>query len=168
MNDTEKRRNLVSAGLVILLAVLVFARSIQFPAERSGTPGPGIYPAFIAICLFVLGALQVVQTFVLEPSERKGPPISREAMKRLIVPVCSMFVYILLLPVTGFLVGTVLFLVLLMRYSQINDYRRSLPISAGVAVLLQFVFGQFLGVPLPEGVFPVARYLPGLWLGVGV
>jgi len=79
-----------------------------------------------------------------------------------------MFVYILLLPVTGFLVGTVLFLVLLMRYSQINDYRRSLPISAGVAVLLQFVFGQFLGVPLPEGVFPVARYLPGLWLGVGV
>ena len=165
MGDTVTRKGLVSAGLVMAFAVLIFARSIQFPAERSGTPGPGIYPAFIAVCLFVLGTIQVIQTFVLEPSERDGPPISREAMKRLVVPVSSMLVYILLLPLTGFLVGTVLFLVLLMRHAQITDYWRSVPISAGVAVLLQFVFGQFLGVPLPEGVFPVARYLPGALVG---
>lgn len=165
MDTRVNWRDIISAGVIMLFAIAVFVVSRQLPTGPSDTPGPGVYPAFIAGCLFVLGIVQIIQSIVLEPPELQGPDISLPALKRLVPPFLGLFVYILLLPVLGFLIGTFLFLVLLMRYSNLTNYRTTMPISIAVAVVLQYIFGRLLRVPLPEGLFPIIRLFPLLKLG---
>lgn len=152
-------RDIISAGVIITFAIAVFVMSRRLPTGPSDTPGPGVYPAFIAVCLFFLGIVQIIQSIVLDPREREGPELSLAALKRLTPPFIGLLMYILLLPVMGFLIGTSLFLLLLIRYSNITEYRISVPISVGVAITLQYVFGTLLRVPLPDGMIAITRLL---------
>ena len=156
----------LSASIVMIFGIVVFARSRQFPSEAAGTPGAGLYPAFIAVSLFVLGLILLMQSYILSGSKKDTPPLSSAAIKKLIVPTLALLGYILLLSVAGFLLSTVVFLVALMRYSGVNKYQRSAPISITVAIVLQYVFSGFLNVPIPEGIIPVSRLLPSLQVGV--
>lgn len=166
MSGTVNRRDAISAGIVMVFAIGIYATSRTFPQGPSDAPGAGLYPAFIAGCLFVLGAVQILQSVVLEPTEREGPSLSPTALKRLVPPLVGLVAYILILPVTGFLVGTIVFVAGFMRYSGVTAYWKSVPLAFGVSVILQYVFGGFLHVPLPEGVIPFARLLPLLETGV--
>jgi uncharacterized membrane protein len=162
-----RRGELVTPLLVIVFAASVFLVSRTLPEARSGGPGADLYPMFISACLLILGVIQLIQNVAFDFQEPDGPPVTLEAARKLVVPVFALVAYILLLPVIGYLVGTMFYLVGFMRYSGITNYRRSVPVSVGIAIATQYIFGGILNVPLPEGIIPFARLLP-MTVGVGV
>ncbi|WP_255681370.1 tripartite tricarboxylate transporter TctB family protein [Natrinema sp. SYSU A 869] len=74
--------------------------------------------------------------------------------------------YVVLMPFLGFLLATVVFLVVSMHFSGVDRVWKSVPVALGVSLALHYIFIQFLRIPLPENPFvPIGRLLPSLWYG---
>lgn len=156
----------VGAVLLVALSVGVFRVSRDFPSGFGGTPGAAFFPRLIAASIGLLAVVLFVRSAV--SGERRPPEVSVENAGRFAVPVALLVAYVALMSYLGFVLVTVGFLILLMRYSGVQAYRRSVPLAVGLGVVLHYVFGEFLHVPLPEGsVVSLSRYLPSLFVGVG-
>jgi hypothetical protein len=67
------------------------------------------------------------------------------------------------MPILGFVIDTVAFLVVSTLYSGVASYRRSGALAVGLGLALHYVFGEFLHIPLPEGsLVSVVEWLPSL------
>lgn len=164
---TVKIRGVETIAGLFFLAVTagVFLVSAGFPEARGARPGPAFFPRVIAACIAVLAVAQIARDRLF--TEDEVYEVSTTAVKRVLVPLVVTGAYVWVLSLTGFLVGTVLYLVVLLAYSGITSPRVVLPYSLGIAVALQYVFGSFLHIPLPEGVVPIAELLPAV-LSAGV
>lgn len=153
----------IASGLVVVLAGAVFYLSRDFPAGYGAT-GPSFFPRVIVSLMALFGAVQFVRR--VRSGEPRTHEISLSAVKNVAVVAALVVAYLLAMPYLGFLVGTTAFLVAGMYFSGIEAFRRTVPVSFAVSLVLFYVFGQFLRVPLPESVIlPVSRLLPSLLYG---
>jgi hypothetical protein len=156
----------VASVLLVLLAAGVFAVSRDFPSAITAAPGPAFFPRVIAAGLGAVAVVLFVRS--LTTGDDRTHRITADETKRVAVPVALLVAYVLALPVLGFLLDTFAFLVVAMWYSGATDAPTTIPVAAGVAVVLQYAFVDFLHVPLPAGsLLPVARWLPSLPLLTG-
>ncbi len=77
-----------------------------------------------------------------------------------------LLLYLGLMPILGFLVGTIAFLPIILYYSGIRSKITIISISICLPVALFYIFSRFFLVRLPEGIIPFSRLLPTLPLGV--
>lgn len=157
----------VGAALLLAVAAGVFVTSRDFPSGFGGTPGAAFFPRVVAATIALLAVVLLVRS--VASREPRTHRISTDDAIRFAVPVAFLVAYVAAMSALGFLLATVALLVGLMRYSGVEEYRRSVPLALAVAVVLHYVFREFLHVPLPEGsVVPVADLLPALPLLAGV
>lgn len=149
------RTDEVASVLLVLLAGGIFLVSRDFPSGVAGTPGPAFFPRVIAGAIAVLAVVQLVDTVVTREADERT--VTMNDVVRFVVPAAFLVGYILLLPMAGFLLTTVAFLVALMYYSGARDLRVTVPLSVVIGVILQNVFVGFLHVPLPGGPLGVGR-----------
>jgi putative tricarboxylic transport membrane protein len=147
----------VASILLILLGVGVFIISQSFPSSVTKTPGPAFFPRVIAGGLAVLALVQFIYATVGD--EIRGHTITLESARRVAVPVGFLVGYVLLLPILGFFLVTVVFLIIVMYYSGARDLRVSVPLAIILGIVLQNVFVGFLHVPLPAGTVPVGDWV---------
>lgn len=162
-----RRTDEVAAVLLVALSAGVFLVSREFPEGLGGVPGAAFFPRIIAATVALLAVVLFVRGVATD--EERTHRISLDAVERFAVPLAFLVAYVALMPVLGFVLDTVAFLVAVMRYSGVTVYRRSLPLGVGLAVVLHYVFGELLHIPLPEGsLISVSQYLPSLPLFAGV
>lgn len=149
--------NPLTVGFVLFSFVVIFAAS-RFPDQ--GLVGPGFFPILISVGIIVFGAVEILSETEteLETSDFDfGPPA---------IVLILLVAYVVLMPITGFLVGSMLFLPALLYYSRIRSTPFLVALSIGIPILLFYIFGRIFLVRLPEGIIPVSRLLPQLPLGV--
>jgi hypothetical protein len=150
----------VAAVLLVALAAEVFVASRDFPSGFGESPGAAFFPRLIASVLALLAGVLFVRSFA---SETTSYDVSTTDVRRFFVPVAFLVAYVALMPVVGFVLDSMLFLVALMRYSGVERYATSVPLAVGLGLVLHYVFGEFLHIPLPEGsVVALSRWLPSL------
>lgn len=148
----------IASGLLVLLAAGIFAVTREFPAGPGQTT-PAFFPRLIAALIAAFALAQFGRA--LYDDRTDGHEITRAETKTVVGALALVVAYVALMPLFGFLIGTVLFLVATMRFSGVERYGRSIPVALALAVVLQYVFGEFLRVPLPENpILPIARLLP--------
>jgi putative tricarboxylic transport membrane protein len=148
----------LASFLLVLLAIGVFIVSQDFPSSVTNAPGPAFFPQVIAVGIAGLAFAQFV--FAVVGDEVREHTISVEATRRVVIPIIYLVMYVLVLPLLGFFLTTIAFLVGLMYYSGARNLRISVPLSIIVGAVLQYVFVGFLHIPLPAGVLPVWEWLP--------
>lgn len=138
----------------ILFSLTVIYRANQFP--DNGELGAGFFPIMlsIGIILFAIVDLTVDGDPEFELSEIDLRPVA--IISGLLVG------YLLLMPYTGFLVGTMVFLPIVLYYSDVRSKLILAALSIGLPILLFYIFSRIFLVRLPEGVIPVSRLLPQL------
>lgn len=147
------------AGLCfLLLTVAIYFVSAGFPDARGSGSGPAFFPRVVAACIAVLGIVQIARDRFL--AEDRVHELSGETVKRVLAPLLLTVAYVWAMPHTGFLLGTIVFLVVFLWYSGVTAPKIVFPYSIGITVALQYVFGSFLHIPLPDGVVPVVDFLP--------
>lgn len=157
--DVERSDELAAVALLALSGG-VFWVSRDYPTGPTITPGSAFFPRLIAGGIALLAVLLLLQSAV---RESPAHAVSLGDAVRVVVPMVALGGYVAAMPVVGFLETTVAFLVVLMAYSGVTRPRVLVPVSVGVGVVLQYVFVQFLRVPLPEGeLLALARFLPDL------
>lgn len=158
MNISKKLATSPLAVVFILVSIVVIYFASQFP--DSGEIGPEFFPIVTSVGIIVFAAIDL---FVADDSEFE---IGDHDLKAAGLAFVLVGAYVVLMPVTGFLVGTMLFIPLTLYYSGVRSTMTIIALSVVFPIVLFFIFSQLFLISLPEGIIPFSRLLPPLPLAL--
>ncbi|KRR14351.1 tripartite tricarboxylate transporter TctB family protein [Bradyrhizobium valentinum] len=144
------------AGLVLLaISLVLLVKSFQLPSLPIVPVGPGFYPAIVLSLMAAASALLVLQDLL----KRRAPAGVGDAPRRnyrlVVIAFAIVGAYVVLLPLLGFRVATVLFVGALQaaldRPRTVRQWVVLATIALGTAVASYFIFERYLLVLLPRG-----------------
>ena len=142
------------AGASLLALAIAFSAGALEHYSYWGENGPGsaFLPFWLGVVMAVLAAMLLVGAL---RSSDPGPAWlpSGVGLRRLALVVGASAAFVALLNVIGMTVGTVLFLVVLMRFLDRQPWPLTIAVALAVAGLNYLVFTHWLHVPLPAGPF---------------
>jgi putative tricarboxylic transport membrane protein len=142
--------NLIAGTAVFLLGVATTGAAwLTLPYGDEFGPGPGFLPLWLGVALTVF-SIPVIITDLRsrDRSERLFQPETVKCLKVLIL-VVAVF---LALPVLGFSAGLALITAGGMRILGRRSWGSCVATVIGTAVSIHFLFGQWLSIPLPQGI----------------
>ncbi len=147
MRNTDR----ITAALLLACAVAFSAGALKY-YKWWGAAGPG--PAFMPFWLgLFMGFLAL--GFLFKSLKQKHPGddwLPRgEGLRHMLVVLGASVAFVVLLKVTGMILGTALFLVGLVRYLGRHGWWVCVTVAAGAAGFNWLVFAHWLRVPLPVG-----------------
>ena len=143
-------------GLILLaISLVLLVKSFQLPSLPIVPVGPGFYPAIVLSFMAVASALLVLQDLL----KRRAPVGAGDAPRRnyrlVVIAFAIVGAYVVLLPLVGFRVATVLFVGALQAALGLPQTARQWAvlsaIALGTAAASYFVFERYLLVLLPRG-----------------
>jgi putative tricarboxylic transport membrane protein len=143
----------LNADLIIGFSSIVLA-GVVFVATRDLSRLGGLFVNYTLVVIFILSVLMLIKGFV--KPQRLSFFDSSEERNNVIVGVVILAVYLILMPLVGFLPASYLFYAIFNLYLAQDGWSwknilRSVVISAVVVTVFYLVFRFLLAVPLPEG-----------------
>jgi putative tricarboxylic transport membrane protein len=154
----EKIRSNPLALMFIAVSIAVILFASRFPSD--GQVGPGFFPIIISIGIIIFAVVDLV---IDDDTELE---MSDFDFKVAVLVFILLLLYLGLMPILGFLVGTIAFLPIILYYSGVRSKVTIISISVCLPVALFYIFSRFFLVRLPEGIIPFSRLLPTLPIGV--
>ncbi len=146
-------RDVNSSMFWILIGVFFCIGGLHYGIRRSGIPGPGFLPFVTGLILVALSVTLLVAR-LLKRRDRAGSigkPMPRgEAFRRILIVLGALCLYVVLLEPLGFLLTTVLFMIVILRLEP-RRWTFILPVAVGATVFFFVLFKVLLRVPLPAG-----------------
>lgn len=149
-----RRADQVTGVIVLLFSILLMVGSWRMPPSATFGPGAGFLP-------FWLGALLAVLSIILVLNSSRQPVIPANkpvfpggrTLLTLGAAIAGLAVYILLLEVLGFLVGTGLLTAFLLGVVEREKWSTTILVAVLNSAGLYLVFQVLLGVNLPANRF---------------
>ena len=144
------------AGAVLLVSGAAFSAGALKYYTYSGPGGPGsaFLPFWLgAIMSLLAGALLVGAVRSRDPGAEWLP--RGEGLRRLALVLGVTAAFVALLKIVGMILGTALFLIVLMRVLDRNPWPLTLSVAAATAGLNYLIFTHWLRVPFPVSVFGI-------------
>jgi putative tricarboxylic transport membrane protein len=140
------------AGLFLLAFAVGFtAVGLQYTYWGSTGPGSGFLPVWLGLAMGVLALLLLASATRARAAGAPWLPAGR-GLRRLLAVLTTTIVFVALLRVVGMILGTALFLLVLLRVVEGYPWRLSLGVAVGAAVVNYLIFTYWLRVPFPVGV----------------
>jgi putative tricarboxylic transport membrane protein len=146
------------AGLILLaISLVLLVKSFQLPSLPIVPVGPGFYPAIVLSFMAAASALLVLQDVMKRRPTAAAGAGDAPPRNYLLVVIAFAIVgaYVVLLPLVGFRVATVLFVGALQaalgRPRTARQWVVLAAIALGTAVVSYFIFERYLLVLLPRG-----------------
>ena len=157
----NKYIDLAGSMLIVALGVFVLAVAFSYPEPKVvfDSIGPMGFPTAIGSFLVVGGLVQSVRTAVYirkfgkwAPEEGvQDEPEHPSSKWRALLFIAGCFVFLLLLPVLGFLIAMPLAIVAGLWSMDYSTWLRRVLVALGFTLFAFAMFGLGLGVPLPPG-----------------
>ena len=140
-------------------AVLLFAFSVAFVAGAlkyyswwgSGGPGSAFLPFWLGLVMACL-ALGMLVKSVKDPDRGASWLPRGEGLRDLLVVLGITTAFVAFLNVTGMVIGTAIYLLILVRYLGRHRWWVTVAIALAAAIFNWLVFVHWLRVPMPEGI----------------
>lgn len=149
------------AGLVLLaISLVLLVKSFQLPSLPIVPVGPGFYPSIVLSFMTAASALLVLQDLLKHRAPAApdaGETVDAPRRNYRIVAIAFAIVagYVVLLPLLGFRLATVLFVGVLQaaldRPRSARQWTVLAAIALGAAMVSYFIFERYLLVLLPRG-----------------
>ena len=142
------------AGAVLLASGVAFSAGAlkYYTYWGPGGPGPAFLPFWLGVIMAVLAALLLVGALRSSDPGAEWLP-KGDGLRRLAVVLGVTLAFVALLKIVGMILGTALFLVVLMRILDRSAWPLTLSVAAATAGLIYLVFTYWLRVPFPVSVF---------------
>lgn len=102
-----------------------------------------------AIAYVILNYRKVSCTEKVDLSQEKESPVSKIVVYMIVV----FAIYALLIDIFGYLMPTILFLLLEFRLAGVKSWKANIVVTSVVAAVFYLVFIQLLGMIFPQGIF---------------
>ena len=140
----------ISGLFVMVVAIGALVAAIDLPFGTLRAPDAGFFPRSLSILLAVFGA----GIYILSHFRSTEPEGLNSDAWRVFVAAVAFCVYALVLPSVGFVVDTIVVMLLMMRGFGGMSWAPALLVAIPSVVISYFGFTE-LGVPLPRGILPL-------------
>jgi hypothetical protein len=148
-----RRADAIAGAALLALGVAFSAGALEHYAYWGPNgPGPAFLPFWLGVVMAVLAALLLVGVWRSGDAGAEWLPHG-EGLERLAVVLGATMALVALLNVVGMVLGTVLFLIVLMRFLDRTPWPLTLAVAVAVAGANFLVFTRWLRVPMPVSVF---------------
>ena len=141
----------VTAALLLAFAVAFSVGAVKtYQWWGSGGPGPAFMPFWLGLVMALLASMMLVRSI---KQQHPGEPwLPRgEGLRDLLVVLGATIAFVALLDFLGMVIGTALYLAVLVRYLGKHAWWSTLAVALGAAAFNWLVFVHWLRVPFPEG-----------------
>ena len=141
----------ITAALLLAFAVAFSAGALkQYQWWGPGGPGPAFLPFWLGLVMALLAAMMLARS--LREKEAGAAWFPRgEGLRDMLVVLGVTVVFIATLRVTGMVLGTAIYLLVLVRYLGRHAWWLTVLVAAAAAGFNWLVFVRWLRVPMPEG-----------------
>ncbi len=141
--------NIIMGVIFFFLGIAtVITTWLTLPYTSDFSPGPGFLPLWLGICLTAASIPVIVAEFRKKQATAKlFRPETLQCVKALLM-IVAVF---LLLPVFGFSAGLAMITAGSMRLMGKHGWLACLATFLATAVGIHYIFGQWLSIPLPQG-----------------
>ena len=147
-----RRADRIAGAALLALAVAFSVGALkQFPYWGPNGPGPAFLPFWLGLVMAVLASLLLVGAMRSTDPGTEWLPRG-EGLKRLGLVIAITTAFVALLNVLGMALGTVLFLIVLLRRMDRQPWPLTLAVALATAGFNYLVFTYWLRVPMPVGV----------------
>lgn len=163
--------------VVLAVGIFLYVQADNFEFEQaSGRIGPGAWPKIIIVMMVATALWGMISSV-----RRAGPEAVSEAEQdealtqlpeiypRLVwIAVAVTVAYLLLLPILGFFISTIVYTCVLMYLGHYREPLRVAMLSLAIALCFMFMFMRVVYVSLPTGVAPFDAVSYALMAAMGV
>ena len=141
----------VTAALLLAFAVAFSVGAVKnYQWWGSGGPGPAFVPFWLGLVMAVLAFGFLVRSLRSTfPGAAWFP--RGEGLRDMLVVLVVTIAFVALLDVTGMVIGTALYLAVLIRYLGKHAWWVTFSVAIGTAIGTWLVFVHWLQVPMPDG-----------------
>lgn len=141
----------VTAALLLAFSVAFSAGALKsYQWWGAGGPGPAFLPFWLGLVMASLALLLLFRS-LKDPDPGAAWLPRGEPLRQMLVVLGVTVVYVALMNVLGMVIGSALYLVILLRYLGRHPWWMTGAIGVGTAFLAWLVFVHWLRVPMPEG-----------------
>jgi hypothetical protein len=148
------RRDLLAGLFWLGISVFVVVQSVKSDLGSLRTPGPGFLPFWSAVILGALSIILIVTTSLRKKWEGKLVDLWRGLdWVRVIWVLFSLFLYPILLPITGYLITTFVLIAFLLCIGVRSKLWIDVASALAITVISYVIFYTLLDVKFPKGIF---------------
>jgi len=148
----SKRSGYLGLGCAgLLFSMWYLAVALQMPFGSMSMPGPALFPIFCGAMLALASLAAIWEGWRMSAGERAAYPTGAN-LKRLLLLLGAMLVYLVALPWLGQLVSSVIFCALMLRLVSSLGWMRIAAYSLAICIVLYVVFISYLKVSMPSRV----------------
>ena len=147
-----RRADRIAGAVLLALAVAFSAGALRYYTYTGpGGPGSAFVPFWLGVLMTVLAAMLLAGALRAPDAGPEWLPRG-EGLRRLLLVLGVTIALVALLKVLGMILGTMLFLIVLLRRLDRIPWPLTLSVAAATAGLNYLVFTHWLRVPFPVGV----------------
>lgn len=143
----------IAGAALLALGVAFSAGALKYYTYWSPNgPGSAFLPFWLGVVMSLLAAMQLVGAL---RASHPGPAWLPEGdgRRRIAIVLGVTLAFVVLLKVVGMILGTALFLIVLLRALDRTSWPVTLGVAVGTSGLIFLVFSHWLRVPFPVNVF---------------
>jgi len=146
----QKNAGLCGAIVVFLVGAVFAFQSLSYEYYGAMGPGPGLLPLWLSGILMVMSVLYMIESLRQVVAWRDILP-DRSGLIRICRILAAFLLFVFTVETIGFVVSSTLFLLILLA----KEYKwyASVAISIAISLVLFWVFGKMLSIPLPVNEF---------------
>ena len=139
-------QEIIASIIIILISIPAFIMTFDMPVRVR------IFPRFASGAMFVFSAaLLIINIVTRKKMETQEAAVSARLMKSPFIAYGIIVIYVILIPIIGFFVSSIIMMIVFMLYMNIRTIRTFLLCIPIVIGLLYVVFAWQLSVPMPKG-----------------
>jgi putative tricarboxylic transport membrane protein len=139
------------SGVIFILSLGYLACSFFYPLGSPISPGPGFFPLFIGVIWSILAGLIVINNW---QSRKTKKAVLRwklsNGITRAAVLLAGVAVFIISLPVVGYLISTIILTFFLLKVFATEKIMRPAIYSIAWGIVTYLLFVKLLKIPFPN------------------
>jgi len=147
------KKEIILSIFFMIISMTVYVLTYQFPKQTVAL-SPKVFPQFVSACLFILSLVLLIQgiTGVKKESEQKKVKLALNNifLLKMLTMIILAFFYIRILPLTGYIIATPLFLASSMLLFNEKRWFMIVIVSIVATALLYILFRIVFKIPLPR------------------
>jgi len=147
------KKEILLSIFFMIISMTVYVLTYQFPKQTVAL-SPKVFPQFVSACLFILSLVLLIQgiTGVKKESEQKKVKLALNNifLLKMLTMIILAFFYIRILPLTGYIIATPLFLASSMLLFNEKRWFMIVIVSIVATALLYILFRIVFKIPLPR------------------
>ena len=147
-----KRADVTIALILTGLAAFVLLEASKLSFGSMRVPRTAFFPVILATLLLMLSLILLGQALRGAPTGRGPERIEAEGWFRIGATLVALIGFALALERLGFLLSTLLLMVLLLRAIESLEWHKVFAVALATSLVAYALFGWLLGIPLPAGI----------------